>query len=150
VFKSQSDADELRRQAIRKVGSSLENHIKQANAQIKATKKQGRLDRFFGVCILANVANEPLTHEAASWLFSSLLEARNADGSKRFQGIDCVWYLPEIPSHRVRINESLDAFLSVLVPRDERTAYDPLLRSLDDLSRAWARFNGRPYLEGRR
>lgn len=139
IVETQPDREELKREAILKIGTSIERHFKKANDQIKNTKSKLNLMESSGLLILANTDNPTVEPDVAMWLLWLLFNRRKEDGSPICSAIQCVLYLTELHTAGDLDGTKLRPLISFF--RDKGPRYEPLSKYLDVFLEDWAAFN---------
>ena len=135
IIEGHSDQEELNREALNKIRKAFERVVKEANNQIKETKKYFTLPNSKGLLIIVNLANLVLEPDIAAWLLQSVLDSKR----NIFKSIDTIIFLtidiegklPKVPTHFK---------LWLQISRSENEQIDPVFA--DYLQGTWAHFIG--------
>jgi len=142
IIEAQPDRIKLKRDAVFKIGDRLSDDFRDANRQIRNTKKKLSL-KGPGLLILANTQNHPLDPRLAVWFLKLLFNRRKEDKKTPIcSAIDAILYLTEI--HDIGDLDGVGLRPAVTILRAERSDYDPLKEYLDRLLEGWAAFSGIP------
>jgi hypothetical protein len=142
IIDGQADRGKLNRKAINKIARRLETDFRDANNQIKNTKRALRIFQAHGLVILANTGNQPLDPRLAGSFLGLLFNRRKPDGQPICSSIDAVLYHTQI--HNVGDLDGVGLRPAITLLRDGRSQYEPLKAYLDRLLEDWAAFNGIP------
>ena len=142
IIEAQPDREQLKQEAILKIGAPIERHFKKANDQIKNTRSKLKLRQSSGLLILANTDNPTVEPDVAMWLLWLLFNRRKQDGSPLCSSIQCVLYLTEL--HTVGDLDGTNLRPAISLFRDEALHYEPLSRYLEAFLEDWAAFNRTP------
>jgi hypothetical protein len=142
IIEDQPDRGKLNRRAIYKVAQRVETDFRDANKQLRNTKKVLQIDNAHGLLIFANTQNQPLDPRLAASFLSWLFNRRKPDGQPVCSSIDAVLYLTQI--HDVGDLDGVRLQPAITLFRDERPDYEPLKDYLMALLEDWAAFNRIP------
>lgn len=142
IIDGQADRGELNRTAIYKIARRLETEFRDANKQLKNTKKTLQLPRAQGLLIFANTKNQALDPKLAGSFISWLFNRRKPSGAPVCSSIDAVLYLTLI--HDVGDLGGVRLQPAITLLRDDRPEYKRLDDYLQTFLEDWAAFNGIP------
>lgn len=107
------DGKDIQAKMAYKVTSPIEGTIKDANRQIRDTKRLLDIPDAKGLVVIINESVEILDAKITSWRISQCLRKKKKDGSVRFESIDVVWFLDE--AHELDIRPGLKGPVSVQI-----------------------------------
>lgn len=142
IIENQPDRGKLNRRAIYKVAQRIETDFRDANKQLRNTKKDLQIPNAHGLLIFANTQNQPLDPRLAVSFLSWLFNRRKPDGQPVCSSIDAVLYLTRI--HDVGDLDGVRLQPAITLFRDERPDYEPLKDYLAAFLADWAAFNRIP------
>lgn len=136
-----SDGSVLYEKIINAITSPVETHIKDANRQIRETKKQFNLKDGNGLVVLMNREVETLDAELIAWRVNQCLGKRNKDSSWRYENVRGVLLFDE--AHVFDINEKLEGPICIHLARPGHTP-DKLEEYMRYFSLQWSTWKGYP------
>ncbi len=102
------------------VTSPIEDTIKDANRQIRDTKRLFKLPNAKGIVIIINESVDILDADLSRWRISRCLTKKTKSGASRFESIDVVMFLDE--AHQLLFRPGLKGPISlqILGPSDDK------------------------------
>lgn len=140
ILDNLSDGKDIQAEMAYKVTSPIEGTIKDANRQIRDTKRLLNIPEAKGLVIIVNEAVEILDAKITAWRISQCLRKKHKDGSPRFESIDVVWLLDE--AHEFKIRPGLKGPVSIQV--SGQSDDDFTVNYTDYLMFQWSSFIGIP------
>lgn len=144
VLKHLPDGDDIKKKMFYKISRSIEQSFREADKQIRATKKILNCPDSIGLLVLLNEDISVLSPEVISCRVSQLLAKKDDDGSPHYKNITSVWFILENFSLKTRKGNKL--LPSIVIDGLDATKQPELTNILDILQSNWAAFNGIPYV----
>lgn len=144
ILKHLPDGEEINRQLVDAVTSSIKEIYRSANKQIRTTKETFDLPNSQGLLIILNEKIEALTPEHIDYQLRRMLGKRNPDRSFQFPDINYILILSE--AHFVPTKDNLMGFLMLHLPvgivcEFQHTDF------VNFLSRKWTEYNNVPLID---
>lgn len=119
ILKNLSNGEEIQRKMAESVTSPIEDKIKDANRQIRDTKRLFELPNAKGIVIIINESVDILDADLSKWRINRCLTKKSKSGTSRFESIDAVWFLDEAHQLLVRPGLKGPISLQILGPSDD-------------------------------
>ena len=136
--------DEIMRVLVAAVTKALDNQIKKANKQVRATKELFALSSPAGFVVYLNDRSEVVAPDVIAHRVARLFNSCHADGRNRFSSIQGALILSA--THFVTMVGAPPALPCIFVPRERLAENHVIQRVSDRMIREWAAYNGSPLL----
>lgn len=141
ILKHLHDGDAIYEKIAYSITSPIEDHIKDANRQIRDTRSVFQQPQAAGLAIVVNRSVDILDAETMGWRISRCLTKKRSDGTRRFECVDAVWLIDE--AHRLQIKQDLAGPVSIIIEGDgKETKF--VSDYIEYLTIQWATWNGFP------
>jgi hypothetical protein len=140
IIKNLSNKEEIQRKMAESATSPIEDMIKDANRQIRDTKRLFGLPYAKGIVIIINESVDILDADLSKWRINRCLTKKTKSGTSRFESIDAVWFLDE--AHQLLVRPGLNGPISLQIHRPSEDKF--VSNYIDYLMTQWAAYVGIP------
>lgn len=140
ILKNLSDGEQIQQKMAESATSPIEGTIKDANRQIRDTKRLFEIPNAKGIVIIINESVEILDAEFSKWRISRCLTKKTSSGTSRFESIDTVWFLDE--AHQLLVRPGLRGPISLQIIGPSNDVF--VSNYIDYLMTQWATYVGIP------
>ena len=144
ILKHMKDGDSVHERIAYAVTSPIEDHFKDANRQIRDTKKLFEEPNSLGLVIIVNRSVDILDAELVGWRINRCLHKKRQDGSLRFECINGTWLIDE--AHHFIVHENLKGPISIIF-EGKGNCGNQAGEYMEYLTVQWATWNGFPPLK---
>jgi len=126
--------------------SCLETHFREANQQIRETRRHWVADEALGILVLVNESVDILDPKAVAGAVNRLLGKRSPDGTPRFPMISSVVFITT--AHRIVEDGGKRKDLVISMGLTSRQHDEDLRAAEQRIKEGWAAFRGLPVRDG--